>query len=310
MGPGDLQFWKELAHNAAPEGNGSFGLSALAALLSNLSEDEDRARVILECDAFFDDLNPSEHERGTAILRPYFDAAQCPITRAAVRIHDIRRQLRLGQPVDLDQELREIQHPLFTSLVTSLRIAQCVRDRGVARLQSLLAAMPPEALTDVANLPELLPALDLAGLSDEATVLREAGRKRLAADVIQSWASLSQADILRALALAKALDAPDEIPPAWVKDCFVKVDNTELKHRMLMETSMMRSDWTITQSAADRLLRECPGFHRANWYKGLALYQLDRRADAIPPLETFVRLCNDQPEHARAVELLAKLKTP
>jgi hypothetical protein len=189
------------------------------------------------------------------------------------------------------------------------RLIAMLQTRNVTGIKQYLGHLSPDVLVGPDDLPEKLTALRLAGMNDEADLVRESIREQVYRHVLESWSHPNRWDIRQSLELACLLDDAGQIPPGWAKDCMSQIQNQELLTDVRLGLAELHHDWPATVAAADQRIAVRPTRYALFWDKGNALFQLGRKPEAAEALATFVRYGKNEIEYADAVEMLAKART-
>lgn len=307
--PNAFTFWADLLDDAPPPLiDLALRTHMFRAFMTLLPDDHSRSDVIFLFESFFDIDRPDHRQQLMSLIAPYRDPRQYPFSSGVIREVDATLALRDGKPIDLDEVLRDQKSALPQAGEVGDRLTAMLQSRDVAGIKRYLGQMSPDALVGPDDLPEKLTALQLAGMNDEADLVREAVREELYRDVLRSWSHPNRWDIRQSLKLAWLLDNAAQIPPRWTEDCTAQIQNPELLTDVRMRLAEIHHDWAGALAAAEQRIAGRPTRYDLFWDKGNALFRLGRNAQAAHALATFVEHCKNEVEYAGAVDMLAKAR--
>jgi tetratricopeptide (TPR) repeat protein/transglutaminase-like putative cysteine protease len=307
--PHGLYFWEDLLRSAdVAMQDGQFRADVLKTLLTLASSDDERSSAIFVSGSFLDVDQPAQRQQLMALVDPYRDPIANPLSSAAVREAETTIALRDGKPVDLDAVYRGQKSSLVASMEFDHRLVALLQSRDPAAIHRALEAAKADDLLGPYNVPEKLRALRIAGMNDEADLVREAGLRELYRAALRAWSHPNDYDIRRALKLAVALDATGQISQAWVNDCLSHVQNDDLKDNIIMMWAELHHDWAGALEAANRLIALQPTHYIYYWHRGNALFQIGHKSEAAAALTTYVHHCKDEAQYPDALEILEKMR--
>ena len=309
----DLSFWAELGHTLYADGTPAHRALArdLAGLvLGQASDDAQRADAVEFCGRAVDFDDPDAR----ALVEPLFakirQPAEAPLTTAAIRLYEIQIARRTGRPVDLATAFDTIHHPDAAGERTFARLQQAMQTRDLATLKRLADTLPPDQLLQPGLLGFTIPAFDLLGLKDEAQLARQTARHELRELVLLSWANLSGSAVNSACRLARVLNEPGLLPPAWVQFIADHSPFPDSRLDVLYLDAMQRKDWPAALAHAEARVKLYANAYDYYWLKAQALWSAGRKADAAEPLTTYVRYSKNEVDYPEAVARLKELGQP
>jgi hypothetical protein len=286
------------------------GLRVYSALLRAAEDDSERAEIVLLARMVIDEDEASEREALRAALAPWRAPDKNPETLAAIRVLEAGLAARLGDAAGFASAAAavEARGGKWTHAVINARIFQALSTGDAAAEREALQKVSPEALLAPERIPMMLPALELAKMSDEAEMVREAGRTALRRAVLESWTWPSESNVRAVLDLSAALGAEDTVPEAWAASVERSLTNVQYRNRVAFFAARHRKDWTKALAAAKAIHADAPRVYGLQVLEGEALLGLGRRREAVAPLETVIRYCKDEMDYLIAVKLLARAK--
>ena len=298
----DPQFWFDVAEAIqGPESTG-FACKLLEIYLRQTSDDGRRSAAAFLAPGIVDTDEPDVRERLREIFAPYRDLADSPLTRDAIRIYEIQTdKFRAGLPVDIDQAFKDLTHPAARNLHTRTKLTQLIQQEDKPELRRYLERMSADQMLDDDFLTLTIPALDLAGLEDEAELARETAAEKIPALVAEGWRSPWKNSLRKAYHLAIILEQPERIPHAALDDLLahgLKNERRQLGLKMIHH--QLHRDWPKLEAAASQAVEQFPTFYSFYLEKARALYHQDKKHEAIGPLKVFLKYSGDDPEFTKA----------
>lgn len=306
--PPVLRFWADLVDGLPSAERLALGAELFQIQLSKAADDNLRADAATFHSHMVDLDDSDSRAKLLTWFNPYRNPETCPLTYSVIKIFDVTLALRLGQPVNVDEALVHLQHPYALYMARWIRLKHYSQAHNLPALKRLLEGFTPEQLMDSGTIKLILPSLEAVGMSDEAALVRTTAEKQLYRATIKAWCSLQQHDIISVFMLAKALQKPAAIQPAWLSYCLHTIRDPALLAQIRLHQGALQSDWPATLAAAEECITGSPRDYILYWYQGLALTRLNRKTEAVAPLETFVRYAKNELEYPQAVALLQELK--
>jgi hypothetical protein len=303
----DFQFWGTFL-KALPDGSAAAAGGLIRAGLAAAANDDLRSQLIV---LFFSSLNVddaavrAEMEREFA---PYRKPTDSPLSYTMIRLYEIHRDLRLGEPASLETEFLDLNDPrvLIVKQRACLRHYTQTGERGP--LQKTIDQIDSGRLLSPGFLAQSVPALELLGDEAELKAAREASERLLREDVLESWARGNEAAGEAALDLALVLGDKNSLPRAWVYGMESAAGNPLFLGRVLLTQAYLESDWAQVARRAAELTRSYPSRYSYYWYLALSLHHLGRESEAAVALGPYIKHAKDEPEYPKAVELAKSLK--
>ena len=304
----NLQFWATFLRTLPRNADTGSIVSELAqAALAAATEDELRADFISLL-AGNVDLDDSElRHKVDAALAPYRRPVENPLSNLMIRVYEVTIAARLGEAVDFDTVLSDLNHP-FASYVRQTRSIHAFTQKGDrVALKRAVDRVNTDFLVNPNFVSETIPALELLGLEAELKVARDVAAREIRKSIIESWATGDEGKVGQALELALLLHDSAVLPAAWVADMSSRNGDPQFQLRILMTKAYLDSDWTGVEKQAAVLNRDFPAHYHYFWYRGLALFKLGRKEEAATALLTYTRYAKEELEYPKALELLKAL---
>jgi hypothetical protein len=301
----DLSFWGTV-FGAFPRGQEASAATSelLRAGLAAAADDGVRSELIVRFFSAADIDDPTVRQAAERVFADYRKPSDFPSSYLVIRLYEIHRSLRLGEPVALQTAYDDLSDPRVSSVRErdSLRYYTQLGDQG--SLRRAIEGIDSGTLLSPGFVAQAIPAFASLGMDAELGTAREAARRILREDVSESWVLGDASDADAALDLALVLHDPAALPPAWVAELERNSDNPMLQERVLLVDAYLHSDWTSVESAAAAINRDFPTRYSFYWFRGLALHHLGRDAAAAEALATYVRYAKDELEYPQALALL------
>ena len=215
-------------------------LAALA--VKEAANDEQRAEAVNFAVESIDTDNPKKWAAIQQSLSPYRQPSQ-PLTFSAIRMAEARLALRTGKTIDLASAFSGVQSPEQELQEIYIQLQQALAQQDHDTLTRLINAMDSNQLLLPGFLRFTLPALELLQMKTEAEMARQAAEKELHHAILISWATRNPGEVRLALTLALALDRPDALPPAWVREMEEKAEEPMVKWDVALIDAKVRKDW-------------------------------------------------------------------
>jgi hypothetical protein len=309
--PPELYFWYEfmgdLPHDDA---HAALCLNLIKAGLDNTADDESKAYQVMYGSGDIDIDDSDVREKFIALLQPWRDPAKFPQTMENIRLFDAETALRLGKPVHLDIDL--------SGFTASSNVHDAERDKlrayrqanDLSRLKSTLNGFSADELVSPEMVSETLPALEAAGLQDEATLARDYLSRKLYRDVLSCWFKPTDRNLQSVTRDIEGLQITKDIPDAFVSfaDDHVQRKRAVLAFRVTRNYADQK--WDAVAQASQDLLQAYPTYYSYYWTLGRSLAELGRKDEAVKALNIYCRYSLDEAEYPKAKDLLAKLGPP
>ena len=278
-------FWFDVADAIQSPDSAEFAFKLLEIYLAEADEDAARSRAAFLAAGIVDTDEPSVRQRLVKIFAPYRDLANAPLTRDAIRIFEIRSiKLRSGEAVDIDSEFASLTHPAAKRIHTRAKLTQLIQQGDAAALKQFLNQMPADRLLDETFLNLSIPALELAGLGDEAELARETAADKIPALITEGWRLPESNALADAYELAILLGDPRLVPGNALDDLLEHgLKNERSRLSLVMMRSRYQRDWPELEAAADEAIKRFPTFYSFYLEKARALYHQNRKKKRSPP---------------------------
>ncbi len=301
----DLGFWGSV-FGSIPRGPRAPAVAAdlLRSGLAAAPDDQARADLIVRFISSADIDEPDLRKAAEQEFAAHRKSAENPRTYLVIRLYEVHRALRLGEPVSLETAYADLNDPR----VNVVRERDCLRhyaqvgDRD--SLRRTIDGIDTGTLLSPGFVAQALPAFTLLGREAEAASAREAARRAMADEVASSWVFGTAASADAALDLALALGDPEALRPEWVRDIGAVTSDPLLQQRAMLVSAYLRSDWGEVERAAREINEGFPTRYAYYWYRGLALHHLGRDGEAAGALGIFVQRAKDDSSFPAAIELM------
>jgi tetratricopeptide (TPR) repeat protein len=306
--PMSLGFWfgfmRDQKHDAAGY---ALNLSLLKAGLDGAAEDDFKATLVLYGTGVLDIDNPDVRQKYFDLLQPYRDPVKFPHTAENIRLYDALVGLRTGKAVNLETDLAGFTSAYNTEQASHLKIRALLQAGDKARLTTTLNALSADQLMAPLVLPYSLPALEAAGMKDEAALARDTLTRKLHQDVLGIWFSLDGEAIEDLGETMNALGSTQDVPSEFSSFA----DSHIVRQRNLLSYQLFKAylekDWTATAAVGTKYTQAYPDEYTAYWFLGRSLAELGKKDDAVKALTVYCQYSKDELWYPEAKALLAKL---
>ena len=303
--PTSLWFWHVFIDTLPdnPESR-SLAFALIETALTTATDDAVRAEVIGTFGYVLDNDVPEIRERIAALITPYANPLEAPLTTARVRLFEVQTAMRQGQPVDLVAALELIPDPELKSKCDQLRLRYYTQTRDLVMLKRTVDRLSAAQLLAPSLLSEVIPALELLGRKSDASLARETAQRELKKAILNGWAEADPYDVVNALEMAEVLGAPSPFPAGWVASVGECLTSPQLQRRVRLIDAWLRQDWKGTALEAAALIQSRPAMYHYYWYQGVALARLGDKSAATTALTTYTRYAKEEAEYPAALALL------
>lgn len=300
---GDLGFWGRFLQSLPA---GADRPRAIAHLLRSglgaATDDTLRSRVVALFFTSVDIDDPGVRGAVEAELAPYRDPARFPQSAFAIRLYEVQRDLRLGNPVAIESAFSDLDDPRGRFFQIEMGIRHYTQTGDREALRRTLSGLDSARLLSPGLVARTIPAY--AVLGRDRRIALEAARRALRDAVLDSWLQHDEVSGNAALDLALAIDDPGALPPGWVWEMGTGPGDPLFQGRVQVVAAYLRRDWTQLEADARELNRAYPTSYSYYWYRGLALQMLGRSGEAAAALTTYTLHAHDELEYPRAVAFL------
>jgi hypothetical protein len=304
----DLVFWGTLV-GALPRDSHTASVVAdlLRAGLGAAPDDQTRSELIVLFFTSADTDDPAVRRAIEGEFAPYRRTVECPLCYLVIRLYEINRDLRLGNPVPLSTAFSELNDPRAQVVRERASLRHYIQVHDRAALRKTVEEIDSARLLSPSFLVESLRAFKLLGIDSELRIARDVAGRTVREDVLASWALYDEPAGNSALDLALALGDPAYLPVTWVAETGSRPGDPIFKGRVRLVSAYLESDWDRVEKSAADLNREYPTRYSFYWYRGLALHKLGRDRESAEALLIYTQHARDEPEYAEAIQLLKSL---
>jgi TolA-binding protein len=303
-----LNFWFELMrdekHDAA---NYAFKLDLLKAGFESAPDDATRATLVLFGSGVLDIDNPDLREKFLTLMQPYRDPVKYPQTLENIRLYDAEVALRTGKASDLETNLAGFTGSFNNEQANHLRLRALLQTKDLARLKSALNALSADQMMSPIVLEDTLPALEAAGMKDEAALARDTLTKKLHQDVETVWFNLNGNDLRTVRSDLMALGSTQDVPEAFTNFVKSHIARQEPLLNYQLSKAYLDGDWNSAAALGATYTQNYPDEYTAYWFFGRSLAELGRKDEAIKALAVYCQYSRDEIWYPDAKQLLAKL---
>lgn len=301
-----LGFWSAFIRNLDEQWTLRQQLAETA--MTSAPGDDGKIAAVFLVRAVLDSDDPAQREFAEKLLAPYRDDPAYPACGKMIRVTDVQLALRLGQPPDFAAAFAGTAGSPVAAMEPILKLQHYLVANDLPALRRTLRATATDRLLRQPLLPLAIRAFRAAGVEDEAMLAGQTAAEEIPRALLSAWAGLDFGDFNSAVELADAAKIPEAIPADFEKNFLARIENKRLQDRTRLLLADLRHDWKGLAREAELAIADEPRLYSNYWYLGSALYHLDRKAEAVKPLETFVRYCHNELDYAQAVEWLRELK--
>ena len=306
---GNFAFWRAFVLDLPPgDASRKLAFDLIAAALEHAPGDTERAGAILFANGAIDGDNAELRRTLADLIKPYRQAENFPATYGQIRMHEFHVALRTGGVADFDRELAGVPAAGAAAFGNMIKLRHYVQKRDLPALRKTLESISPDELLSERLLAYALRAFELTGMKDELALARTAAKKAVYRGVLAAWVSLDPHEFFRAYDLVDALHDSTELPRDWFKSSTAQILNRRASLSIRASDDYQRQDWPALLQTADEAIKALPTYYHFYWFRGEALYRLDRQPEAVEPLRIYVRHARDELEFPLATERLRELE--
>ncbi len=287
----------------------AFNLKIYDALLRETGDDLERSFAILAAGHFFDTDEDDVVTKLTALAKPFADAKEHPFSAAALQFFELHCDIRRGREMDVKAELAKIEHPRLAGRATNLVLASLMKAGDKKKLRVAIDALDPDELLEASTLPLSLRALEMAGMEDMEELAREEAASVISEIITSDWLEQDFSGMWLVLKIAQTLGEAELVPEAYLESYLRQVGDERQAQNARCEIALLNRDWKSLADLSATAIEGFPTLYHLYWLRGLALYELDRKAEAAKPLRIYARYSHDEIEHAQAVKMLEKIES-
>jgi hypothetical protein len=152
-----------------------------------------------------------------------------------------------------------------------------------------------------------LPALEAAGMTDEAALARDALTRQLHQDILAVWFT-QKGDRLDSVTEDLAgIGSTKDIPAEFNYFIGSRIARQEplLEYRIFL--AYLDRNWDAASALGTTFTRLYPTFYTSYWFLGRSLAELGKKREAIAPLTIYCQYSHDEIWYPDAKNLLEKL---
>ncbi len=306
--PIDLEFWaefmRELPHDATRY---DLVLSLLKAGLASTTEDYLKSSLVFYGSDAIDLDEPALRQRLLDIVKPCRDPVAFPQTAEYIRLLDATLALRLGNPINLEADLSGYSSADNASLANRAKIRAYLQAGNRAKLKTTLSALPADQMMSSMLAEEILPALQAAGMKDEAALTHDALAHSLYLDVLKTWFAPEGDNLDSVETDLYGLNTTQDIPASFSSFIETRVLRPRPRLRYQLSKAYVEKDWAAAVSAGNAYIQAYPAYYPAYWFLGRSLAELGKKEEAVKALTVYCRYSRDEVSYPEAKALLAKL---
>ncbi|SDT97578.1 Transglutaminase-like superfamily protein [Verrucomicrobium sp. GAS474] len=309
--PVDLEFWEDLFSDLShSDAGGKAVLRLLQAGLQSTEDDDFTSYLVSAGDYALDIDNTETRQKFLDIVKPYRNAAKFPQTVERLSLIDAQIALRSGNPINLEFALANLADPYNINKANRLRIRSYLQTKNTAKLKKTLAALSSDQMTSSQLNEEILPALELVGMRDEAALTRDVLARNFYQDILRAWFSPQGALLNTVESDLSGLGTPEKIPDAFTGFMETKIARQRSLLRYKLSKAYFEKNWAKAADAGTAYVQSNPTFYTAYWFLGRSLAELGRKEEAIKALNVYCRYSLNEVRYPDAKLLLETLSEP
>ncbi|RBP39849.1 uncharacterized protein DUF3857 [Roseimicrobium gellanilyticum] len=302
-----LDFWfdltSDLPHSETRE-NLAFALLTLA--LEKAPEDGDRAQLIMGSSGYVDIDNPAAREKLAAILKPYRNRPDAPLTADSLKTRDLLVQMRVGETSDGFTVLTSLRDPRNLGRTRWQLFRKLYADQDKAGLKRLVEMTSVDELMSPLYAGLMTRIYLLLDMKDEAELATEQARGTIYESMTRGWVDPDRRTAFMGLHAAEAIGEPDLVPAVMAQELIPETKHEREKLFLSLLEARLRKDWEACAKHAAEGARLYPTFYDFYLMGGLALGNLGRGEEAVKALQTFLDHVHDDPDCVQARQMLER----
>ncbi len=286
----------------------ALGFDLLKTAIEEAPDDLTRSQMILSILSMVDEDDPEVADRVKELLRPHENLTDAPITREAIRWHQLRLAVRKGGKLTPALSFTPQHVPALPPRMLALQLRHALQQQDKKALETLLDDAEMESLLDPHLLFLTIQAYDVLELKEEAELARERAQEILYRMILASWthpAAIREA--INALEIAHVLPEPPDFPQGWLTH-LQKIGNTQARLDTGLRIARLNKDWAQMAKLSRDAVKRFPTWYYYHWFDGLAHYHLGDYQTAEDALEIYTHYAKDELQYPRALRLLEELK--
>ena len=306
--PANLGFWFEFMRDQHHDAAGyELNLSLIKAGLDAAKEDESKAALALFATGVIDVDQPALRQKLLDLVQPFRDPGKFPRTAEQVRMFEAMVALRTAAPFNLDTDLAGFNGAYNSNEANHLKIRALLQGGDAAKLESALNQLSSEQMMTPQVLLEAVPALELAGMKDEAQLARDTLTRQLRDEVLGVWFT-ADGNRLRSVAeMMNAIGSSQDIPAEFTTFVQGSIARKQSVIDYQLNKAYVDKDWATAETLGAQYVQAYPDEYSAFWPYGRALAELGKKDEAVKALTEYCQYSKDEVWYPQAKALLAKL---
>jgi hypothetical protein len=305
---GNFDFWQTFLRTLPHDATASAIIGKMARNgLRAATDDELRSGIF---NLLFDSVDlddPKLRQELDAAIASFHQPVEYPLSHLMFRIYEVTVAARLGESVDFETALANLNNPMGTYIRQNMSIRAYTQRGDRVALKRVIDHLDTDFLVNPYFVSGTIPALEFLGFAPELKVASDVAVREMRWSVVESWATGDETIGGKALKLALVLGDSSGLPAAWVADMSNLSGNPMFRIEVIMDKAWLDGDWTSVEKQAALLNRDFPTHYHYFWSRGFALAKLGRKNEAIAALLNYTRYSKDELEYPKAVELLKTL---
>lgn len=304
-----MDFWFDLTSDMPKsDAQENLVLALLALALEKAPEDGDRAQLIIDSFSvnYVDNDNPRSREKLAAVLKPYRNRPDAPLTAEAFKVRDLLVQMRVGEPTDGFAVLSSLRDPRSLGRIRWQLFRKLYADQDKPGLKRLVEMTNVEELMSPLYAGLTTRIYQLLDMKDEAELATEQARETIYESVIRGWVDPDRRTAFMSLNAADTIGQPDLVPPAMARDLMPETKHERMKLFVGTLEARLRKDWETCAKLASEGVKLYPTFYDFYQFQGTALGNLGKGDEAAEALRTFLDHVHGDPDCVPAREMLER----
>jgi hypothetical protein len=309
----DPDFWTDLIESLPNDGaSRQLAFDLMKTFLEKAPDDATRAAGIAAMMSIVNLDDDDWFARTSDVLKPYRSVKDSPQTEEILHFLDLGIRVKNGEglPSQWVDELSTFSDRKNLSSGFRRVADACVAAHDTAALTKLMNVRPSSYWMNGNSRFEAIRAWRFLKMNEEADLAMESTSERIESVISSAWMMMNGQAANAALDFAALVDRRDLVPEAFVKAVSANCRHRMSRFRFIAAHAAMEGQWEECLKAAQDGVDAFPGWQNFSYYKGKALVRLNRKPEAVAPLQFFLKCEKTGHEGVDAATLLKEATAP